>query len=114
MGFIFKSLLKLFVTAAAFLVIAQVVPGVHVDNITIAVIVALVWGLVTLVIRPVLFLLTLPINFLTLGLFTFVLNALLFWVVAELVPGFSVAGFIPALEGSVLLSVVGWALHAVL
>jgi len=62
--------------------------------------VAVVWGLIALTLRPILFILTLPINFMTLGLFTFVLNALLFWFVAGLIPGFSVAGFIPALEGS--------------
>lgn len=114
MGFIAKAVLRLVITAGAFLIIAQVVPGVHITSFTTAVVVAVLWGLVTLIIRPVLLLLTLPINFLSLGLFTFVLNALLFWVVAALVPGFTVSGFIPALEGSVLLSVVGWALHAVL
>lgn len=114
MGFIFKAVLRLLLTAAAFLIIAQVVPGVHIASLATAIVVALLWGLITLIVRPILILLTLPINFLSLGLFTFVLNALLFWGVAAVVPGFTVAGFIPALEGSVLLAVVGWALHSIL
>jgi putative membrane protein len=109
-----KAILRVLVTAAALLLIAQYVPGIAVSSFLVALVVALVWGLVTLVVRPVLALLTLPINLLTLGLFSFVLNALLFWLVGALVPGFSVAGFIPALEGSVILMVLGWVLHAVL
>ena len=110
---IFKALIRLVVTAAAFLVIAKVVPNITVDSFLVACIVALVWGGISLTLRPILAILTLPINLLTLGLFTFVLNALLFWLTAALVPGFTVSGFIPALEGSVLLTLVGWVLHAV-
>jgi putative membrane protein len=111
MGFILKALLRLLVTAAVVLAIAYVIPGVHVSSVLVALIVALVWGVITLIVRPILFILTLPINFLTFGLFTFILNALLFWLTAALVPGFSVSGFIPALQGSVILAVVGWVLH---
>lgn len=111
---ILKVLLRLVIYAVAILVIARLVPGIHITSFTAAILVALLWGLISVTLRPILLLLTLPINFMTLGLFTFVLNALLFWLVAGLTPGFTVAGFIPALEGSVLLTIVGWVLHAML
>ncbi len=109
-----KILVRVLVTAAALLLIANYIPGIAVASFTTAVIVALLWGLMGLTIRPILGILTLPITILTFGLFSFILNALLFWILAAFVPGFTVAGFIPALEGSVILMVVAWALHAAL
>lgn len=108
----FKMILHVVAVAGALLIIAQYIPGIAVANFTTAVVVALVWGLVGLTVRPLLGLLTLPITILTLGLFSFVLNALLFWLVAAFVPGFTVEGFIPALEGSVILSLVSGIIHA--
>ena len=109
-----KILIRILETAVALLFIANYIPGIAVASFTTAVIVALLWGIMGLTVRPVLGLLTLPINLITLGLFSFVLNAILFWLLAAFVPGFSVAGFVPALEGSVILMVVAWALHAAL
>ncbi len=109
-----KLLIRVLATAGALLLIAQYIPGIVVTSFTTALLAAVVWGLVGLTVRPVLGLLTLPINLLTFGLFSFVLNALLFWLVAIFVPGFTVSGFIPALEGSVLLTLVAWVLHTVL
>lgn len=107
-----RALIHIVLTAGTLLLLPQFIPGIHVASFSMALIAALAWGLVSLTLRPVLSLLTLPINLLTLGLFSFVLNALLFWLVSALVPGFSVAGFIPALEGSVVLTVVSWLLNA--
>jgi putative membrane protein len=109
-----KIILRVLATAAAILLIANFVPGIAVADFTTALLAAVVWGLMGLTIRPLIGLLTLPINILTLGLFSFILNALMFWLLAAFVPGFTVAGFIPALEGSVLLTIVAWALHAAL
>jgi len=111
---ILKPVIWVAAIAAALLGIAQIVPGIEVTGWYAAFITALVWGLILLLVRPILTLLTLPINFITLGLFSFVLNALLFWCMAGVVPGFSVSGFLPALEGSVLLTLVAWALNVVL
>ncbi len=111
---IIKALLRLVVMAGALLLIGRFVPGVSISSLYIAIIVAILWGIITLTIRPVLLLLTLPINILTLGLFTFVLNALLFWFLSSFIAGFSVAGFIPAIEATVLLSLVTWVLHIIL
>lgn len=94
----------LFALALAF--VAWVIPGVSLVGFTSALWAALVIGLVNIFIKPIFMLLTLPINLLTLGLFTFVINALLFLLVAKLVPGFVVTGFWAALWGSILLSIL--------
>jgi putative membrane protein len=94
------------VNAAALLLVAYLYPGVQVDSFVAALLAALVLGLVNAIVRPLLVVLTLPVTLLTLGLFLFVINALLFWLVAELVQGFAVGGFWAALLGSVLYSIV--------
>lgn len=109
-----KALIYIGVTAAALLLIAQYVPGIAVGSFYTALVVAVLWGIIGWTLKPLLNILALPINLITLGLFSFIINALLFWLLATFVAGFSVAGFVPALIGSLLLSVVGWALHAVL
>jgi putative membrane protein len=94
------------VNAAALLLVAYMYPGVHVTDFWSALIAAIILGLVNAVIRPLLVILTLPATILTLGLFIFVINALLFWFVAEIVRGFAVDGFMAALIGSILYSVI--------
>jgi len=94
------------VNAAALLLVAYIYPGVHVESFVAALLAALALGLVNAVIRPILVILTLPVTILTLGLFLFVINALLFWLVAEFVHGFVVSGFLAALIGSILYSVI--------
>ena len=94
------------VNAAALMLVAYLYPGVTVDSFVAALLAALALGLVNAVVRPILVLLTLPVTLLTLGLFIFVINALLFWFVAEVVHGFHVSGFGAALLGSILYSVL--------
>ena len=94
------------VNAAALLVVAYLDPGVHGEGFATALVAALVLGLVNAVVRPILVILTLPVTLLTLGLFLFVVNALCFWLAAEVVRGFTVAGFGPALLGSILYSLI--------
>jgi putative membrane protein len=93
------------INAALLLLVAYVFPGVEVQGFGPALIAALVLGFVNAILRPVLIVLTLPVTLLTLGLFIFVINALLFWFVAEIVHGFAVTGFGAALVGSILYSV---------
>lgn len=90
----------------AVLLSAYLVPGVSVDSLTTALVVALLLGVINLTLKPLFIILTLPFNILTLGLFTFVINALLFWFVASFVEGFSVSGFIPAFIGALIVSLV--------
>ena len=94
------------VNAAALLLVAYLYPGVQVETFVSAALAALVLGLVNAIVRPILVLLTLPVTILTLGLFLFVINALLFWFVAEIVGGFRVSGFGAALIGSILYSLI--------
>lgn len=99
-------LLRWIINAAALLLVAYVYPGVQVQSFLAAAIAALALGLVNAVVRPILVVLTFPVTLLTLGLFLFVINAVLFWVVAEFVPGFTVSGFVAALIGSILYSLI--------
>ena len=94
------------VNAGALLLVAYLYGGVQIKDFGAALIAALVLGLVNAIVRPILVILTLPVTLLTLGLFLFVINALLFWLVAELVSGFAVSGFWAALVGSVLYSII--------
>lgn len=107
-------LINLILSAIVILAAAYLLPGVHVLNFTTAIITALVLGLINAFIKPVLLIFTLPINILTLGLFTFVINALLILLAAGLVPGFKVDGFTWALILSVFLAVVNFFLHRVI
>lgn len=88
------------------LFVAWAVPGVTLAGFMPALWATLVIGIVNIFIKPVLILLTLPINLLTLGLFTFIINAFLFWLVSRIVPGFMVTGFLAALLGSILFSFI--------
>lgn len=92
--------------AVSLLFIAWAVPGISLAGFMSALWAALVIGLVNIFIRPILIILTLPINLLSLGLFTFVINALMFLLVAKLVPGFTVTGFWAAFIGSIVLSII--------
>ena len=98
-------------TVFAVLLAAYLIEGFHVDGFYTAAIVALVLGLLNITLRPILLLLTLPLNLITLGLFSFVINAGLILLVSTFVKGFTVDGFIPALLGGALIAVVGWVLH---
>ena len=101
-----KTLLTWLLAASALLLVAYLYPGVQVQSFTTALIAAFVIGLFNMVLRPILVLLTLPVTVITLGLFLFVINALLFWLVAEIVKGFTVHGFLAALVGSLLYSLI--------
>jgi putative membrane protein len=99
------QLLHWVIVSLLLLLIANFIPGIAIDNFATAMIAIFVFGLINVFIKPLLLLLTLPINLLTLGLFTVVINAGLFLLGAHFVDGFHVDGFISALVGSVLLSV---------
>jgi len=102
------------INAASLLLLAWLIPAVHVTGFGAALIVALVLGLLNAVIRPVLIVLTLPVNLLTLGLFTFVINGFLFWLAARILEGFSVASFGWAILAAILYSLISWAVSSLL
>jgi putative membrane protein len=100
--------------AIAIVITAYLLPGVRLSGFSAALVAALVLGLVNTFIKPVLLLLTLPLNILTLGLLTFVINALLIMLTSTLVPGFVVTGFWWALLFSLVLSIINYALGVIL
>lgn len=104
-------LINWLVSGLAVLVAAYILPGVHVANFIVALVVAVVLGVINAFLKPLLILLTLPINILTLGLFTLVINALLVILTTLVVPGFSVDNFWWALLFSVVLSLITYFLH---
>lgn len=109
------TLLKYLGTVAAVYLTVSIVPGISVSGGWITILlVALLWSVITMVIRPVLRILTLPLTILTIGLFSFILNALLFWAMTLIIPGFVVAGFVPALLGALVLSILTWLIHQIL
>jgi len=107
-----RLLLVWLVNALALLALPYVFPWVKVDSFVAALIAALALGLINTLIRPLLILLTLPATLLTLGLFIFVINGLVFLGVAHVVPGFQVAGLWPAILASIVFSLVSWLLSA--
>jgi putative membrane protein len=107
-----KIVVRWLLLAAALLLVAQVYPGVQVAGFGAALIAALVLGLLNTLVRPLLVLLTLPVTLLTLGLFLFVINALMFWAAASLIDGVRVDGFWAALIGSLIYSVCGIVIDA--
>jgi putative membrane protein len=102
-----KLIIKWLLSAAALLAVAYLYSGVVVNSFTAALIAAFVIGLLNMILRPVLTVLTLPITVITLGLFLFVINALMFWSASGVLTGFSVDGFGAALLGSLIYSVFG-------
>ena len=102
-----KILVRWLLLAAALLLVAHLYPGVTVASFTSALLAAFVLGLFNTLVRPLLVLLTLPVTLITLGLFLFVINALMFWGAASVLDGFNVAGFSAALIGSLLYSLCG-------
>ncbi len=99
-------IIQLLINALAFYITAYIVPGFIISGWQTLLVMSVVWGILTLLIRPILLILTLPITIVTLGLFTFVINAVLLLILSSIVPGFIVTGFGTALIAAIVLSVV--------
>ena len=106
--------LRIAINAIALFVVAYLIPGVAVSGPVGAIVAAVVLGIVNAILRPILILISLPLEIVTLGLFTFVINALLFWFVGHLGIGLLVTGFWPAFWGALVLSVVSFVLSQLL
>ncbi len=110
-----RFLLRWLVSALALLLVTKLVAGFHVETFYSALIAALIVGLFNAIIRPVLIVLTLPVSIVTLGLFTFVINAVLLLLASTIVKGFTIDGFLPALMGALILwavsTLTNWMLH---
>lgn len=104
-------LIRLLINTLAILLVAYLVPGVFVAGFYTALIVALVLGILNILVKPLLILLTLPITLITFGLFTLVINALLFWFSGTFIKGFYVEGFMAAFLGALIVAIAGWIGH---
>ncbi len=103
-------IIRLLVNALALVIVAYFLPGVHVTGFGAAIVAALILGIVNAILRPILILVTLPAVILTLGLFTLIINAITFYIVAHLHIGLTVDGFWSAFWGALLLAIVSFAL----
>ncbi|MYM71502.1 phage holin family protein [Duganella sp. FT109W] len=109
-----RLVLTWLINAIALLAVPYLMHSVDVTSIGAALVAALVLGLVNTLIRPVLLLLTLPVTLVSLGLFIFIINGFMFWLVAQWVDGFHVDSFLSAVGGAVLYSIISWALSTLL
>jgi putative membrane protein len=109
-----RMLLHWLANALALFALPYIFTTITVDSFVTALIVAVVLALINTLIRPLLVLLTLPVTIVTLGLFIFVINGLLFWAVGTFVPGFHVAGFWAGVLGAIVYSVISWILSALI
>jgi putative membrane protein len=105
-----KTIIHWVVSALAILITAYLLPGVHVNGIFAALVLAVVLGAINMILRPILILLTLPLTIVTLGLFALVINALLIMLASYIVPGFTVASFWSAFLFGIVLAIINWIL----
>ena len=110
----FHILISWIVTTLAILVVTYLIPGVRVSSLGTAIVAAAILGILNALVRPILVVLTLPLTILTLGLFLFVINALMFQLAGALVPGFHVDSFWSALLGSLIVSIVAYIVYSVI
>ncbi len=103
-----KLILKWLIAAGAVLFAAYIIPGIHVDGFITALIVTFILGIVGITIKPVVKIIMFPLSFISLGLFSLVINAFFFWLVARVVQGFTVDGFLAAFLGSIVVSVANY------
>src|SRR5258706_12886343 len=107
-----KLLLVWLINTVSLMTVAYLMPSIEVSSFGAALVAALILGLVNAVIRPILIILTLPATILTLGLFIFVINGLLFWLVGSFIEGFHVEGFWAGFFGAIIYSLISWLLSA--
>ena len=108
-----KLLIGWLLNALSLLAVAYFVPGIAVSNFTSALIAAAVIGLVNMLVKPILLILTLPVTILTLGFFIFVINGILFWLVGNFLDGFDVKTLMAGIIGAIVYSVISWILSAI-
>ncbi len=109
-----RLILTWIINAVALLALPYIFSSINVDSFLTAIVVAIVLGFINAIIRPILIVLTLPATILTLGLFIFVINGLLFWAVGSFVPSFHVGGFWSGVFGAIVYSIISWALSSII
>lgn len=105
-------LLSILINTIAVLITGYLLPGIHIANFLTALVVAVVLGIINAILRPIIFILTLPINILTLGLFSFVIMGLMVYLVSAIVPGFTVDNFGWAILFALIVAIINWFLSS--
>jgi len=108
------TLIRWVILTVSIIAAAYTIEGIHMSGFFSALLAAAVLGILNAVLRPILILLTLPINILSLGLFTFIINAFLLKTVSVVIPGFDIRGFWPAILGALIISLVSWLLNSLI
>lgn len=108
-----RLIIRWLLSAGVLMLIAYLVPGIQVAGFYTALIAALILGLINAIIKPIVSLLTLPVTLLTLGLFSLLINALMFYLASTVVKGFQVTGFWPAFWGALIMSLGGWLINVI-
>jgi len=107
-------LIRLLVNAIALLIISQLhFMGIHADTVTALIIGALILGIANAIVRPILIVVSCPLEVLSLGLFTLIINAIVFYFALKYIPGFHVPGFWAAFWGAILMSIISWIISLV-
>jgi len=109
-----KPIIKLLVTALALFLAEKLIPGIEIVDFWVALWAAFILGVLNFTIKPIVSILALPITFLTLGLFTFVINGLFFLLVSHLIDGFNVDGFFTAILGSIVTSIISSVINSLI
>ena len=107
-----RIIIKLLINALALFLTAWIVPGIQISSFWTAIIAAIVLAVINVIIRPIMLIITLPINIITLGLFTFFINALMLLLASDIVPGFFISGFLSAILGAIILTIISTVLHS--
>jgi putative membrane protein len=109
-----RLIIRVLASTLAVLIAARLIPGIEVNGYQAALVAAIVLGLLNVTIRPIIMLLTLPLNLLTLGLFSWVINGFLFWIVGNILEGFKVHDFVAAFLGALLVTLISWIVNLLL
>ena len=105
-------LLRWLILTVAIIIASYLLQGIHIDDFFSALFAAAILGILNTMLRPILIILTLPINILTFGLFTFIINALMLKMASGVIPGFEVHGFWTAVFGALIIGIISWLLNS--
>ena len=106
-----RFIIRWLLSAIALILVAYLIPGITIDSFVTVLVAALILGIINATIRPIILILTLPINILTLGLFTFVVNAFMFWLVSMMLTGFNITNFYQAIWGALIYWTINWIIN---
>lgn len=106
-----RFIIRWLISSISLILVAYFIPGISFDSFTTVLLAALILGVINAIIRPIILILTIPINIITLGLFTFIINALMLWLVNLMLSGFVITDFYQAIWGALIYWLINWAIN---